>query len=60
MAFMEPGLGALILVTLFQFIFSATILFLLESKINFGKYFCNNSVHAETDTTEVIEFADFV
>jgi hypothetical protein len=57
---MEPGLGALILVTLFQFIFSATILFLLESKINFGKYFCNNSVHAETDTTEVSEFADFV
>ena len=54
---MEPGLGALILVTLFQFIISAALLYLMESKINFGKYFCNNVVHAETETTAVTKLS---
>jgi hypothetical protein len=47
LSFLEPGIGYLILIAIFQFAFGAAILFYLESKINlFKRIFCSNSVHA--------------
>jgi hypothetical protein len=47
LSFLEPGIGYLILIAIFQFAFGAAILFYLESKINlFKRIFCKNSVHA--------------
>ena len=48
LSFLEPGIGYLILISIFQFLLGAAILFYLESKLNlFKRFLCANSVDAE-------------
>jgi hypothetical protein len=45
--FDEPGIGALILVSVIKFLVGILILYAIKEKFKFGNYFCQKKVNAE-------------